>query len=229
LLPFTITAVRFRHGSGSIDRVAGLLLLFAAIEGALLFKSTIPITAYVVASLVITASQGRFSDTLRWYRQLRPLMVLQSAGVLAAVVAVAVGLLALNNPVLDWGWWTVVAAQVGDQNGGGNIITAPFSYPLLIPPFVILLVLVLPRLAETEELMFRRGTRSWRDGAGRSLLFGLIHMLVGVPLAVALALSIGGLWFTRQYFLGGTHRSTLYHLMYNCLALALVLVAVAWP
>lgn len=195
----------------------------------MLFKSTIPITAYVIASLVLTASQGRFSDNLRWYRQLRPLMALQSAGVLAAVVAVAVGLLALNNPILDWGWWTAVAAQVGDQSGGGNIITAPLSYPWLIPPFVVLLALVLPRLAEAEELMFRRGTRSWGDGAGRSVLFGLVHMIVGVPLAVALALSIGGLWFTRQYFLGGTNRSTLYHLTYNCIALVLVLVAVVWP
>ncbi len=209
--------------------MTGLLLLLAAIEGALYFKSTVPITVYVIASLAITAAQGRFAESLRWYRAIRPLIVLQSAGVLAAVIAAAVGLLALNNPILDWGWWTVVAAQVGDQSGGGNIITAPLSYPLLVPPFVVLLVLVLPRLAESEELTFRRGTHNWRDGALRSLVFGLIHMVVGIPLAVALALSIGGLWFTRQYFLGGTRRSTLHHLTYNCIALLLVLVAIALP
>ena len=209
--------------------MTGLLLLLAAIEGTLYFKSTLPITLYVIASLVLTAAQGRFTDSLRWYREIRPFMVLQSAGVLATVIALAVGLLALNNPILDWGWWTVVASQVGDQSGGGNIITAPFSYPMLVPPFVVLLVLVLPRLAESEELMFRRGTLTWRDGALRSLVFGLIHMVVGIPLAVALALSIGGLWFTRQYFLGGTRRSTLHHLTYNCIALLLVLVALVLP
>jgi hypothetical protein len=209
--------------------MAGILVLLAAIEAALFFKSTIPITAYVVASLALTASQGRFAESLHWYREIRPFIVLQSLAVLAVVIAVAAGLLALGNPVLDWGWWTVVSAQIGDQQGGGNIITAPFSYPLLIPPFVILLVLVLPRLAESEELLFRRGTRAWPDGVRRSLLFGLIHMVVGVPLAVALALGVGGLWFTRQYFLGGAHRSTLYHLTYNCIALALVVLAVVWP
>lgn len=206
--------------------MTGLLALLVAIGAALSLKSTAPITAFVVASLVLTATQGRFTENLRWYRAVRPLMVAQSVGVLALVIAAAAGLLALNNPILDWGWWSAVAAQAGDTSGGGNIITAPFSYPLLVPPFVLLLILVLPRLAYSEEMTFRRGTRSWRDGALRSLGFGLIHLTVGVPVAVALALSIGGLWFTRQYFLGGVRRSTVYHLTYNCLVLALLLVAI---
>lgn len=205
--------------------MVGILLLLAAIQASLLFKSTLPITIYVIGSLGLTAAQGRASDTLRWYRALRPAMFLTSAGVLTVVIVAAVGLLSLPIPLLSWGWWSVVAAQAGDQSAGGNIVTAPFSYPLLIPAFLALLVLVLPRLASTEELMFRRGTRDWRDGALRSLGFGLIHMIVGVPVAVALALSIGGMWFTRQYFLGGVQRSTLYHLAYNCLAFGLLTVA----
>lgn len=200
-------------------------MLLVAVEAAVLLKSTLPVTVYVVASVALTAWQGRSSGSLRWYRSIRLGIALQSAGVLAVVVAVAAGLLALQNPVLNWGWWSVVATQAGQDSAGGNIITAPFSYPILALPFLALLALVLPRLAEIEEQTFRRGTRSWKDGIWRSLAFGLIHMLVGVPLAVALALSIGGLWFTRQYFLGGVARSTVYHLTYNCVAFALLAVA----
>ena len=206
--------------------MAGIVMLLVAIEATVFFKSTLPIVAYVFASLALTAWQSRSTSPLRWYRLVRPHIVLKSAGVLALVAAVAVALLQVGNPVLNWSWWNVVATQSGQDSGGGNIIAAPFSYPLLIPAFVALLILVLPRLAEMEELTFRRGTRTWRDGAIRSLIFGVVHMVVGVPLAVALALGIGGLWFTRQYFLGGVTRSTLYHLCYNCLALGLVVVAV---
>ncbi|GEM_PF-5940654 len=194
--------------------MAGVLVLLVAVEAAVLLKSTLPVTVYVVASLALTAWQGRSSGSLRWYRSIRPGVVLQSVAVLA-----------LQNPVLNWGWWAVVATQAGQDGAGGNILTAPLSYPILAIPFLALLALVLPRLAEMEEQTFRRGTRSWKDGIWRSLAFGLVHMLVGVPLAVALALSIGGLWFTRQYFLGGVARSTVYHLCYNCVAFALLAVA----
>ena len=46
-------------------------------------------------------------------------------------------------------------------------------------------------------------TRTWLQGIYRSLVFGLAHLPMGIPLGAALALSIGGLWFTYQYFRGG--------------------------
>lgn len=207
-------------GTGSM---VNLLVLLFAVQAALLTKTTWPITGYVVGSLALTAWQSRDAGHLRWYRAIRPAMLLQNGAVLAVVGGVAVGLLALQNPILDFGWYSVIAAQAG--GGGGNIITAPLSQPVLIAPFALLLLFVLPRLAESEELIFRRGTRGWRQGIARSLLFGLVHMLVGVPLAAALALSIGGLWFTYQYFLGGVPRSTVYHLSYNLLVALLIAVA----
>lgn len=205
--------------------MGNLLALAIAAEASFFFKSTLPLAAYVVGSIGLAAWQSRSADHLRWYRRIRPDVVVQDLVVLAAVIGAAAALLSLDNPVLNFGWYQFLVQDVGgDPSGGGNIITAPFSYRALIVPFVGLLLFVLPRLAETEELIFRRGTRTWRQGIARSFVFGLVHMLVGVPLAVALALGLGGLWFTYQYFQGGVARSTVYHLTYNLIVLGMVAV-----
>ncbi|GAC1405089.1 MAG: hypothetical protein NVSMB52_18910 [Chloroflexota bacterium] len=201
-----------------------LLIMLLAIVATTTFRSNAPITAYVIGSLCFTAWQGRHAGHLQWYRRMTPLMLIQNMVVLAAIFTVAIGLLELDNPILNFGWYTVLEQSMGHDDGGGNIITAPLSYPLLFVPFLLLLLFVFPRLAETEEVIFRRGTRDWRMGIRRSLLFGLVHMTVGMPLAVALTLSIGGLWFTYQFFQGGTARSTAYHLAYNLLVLVLIVV-----
>jgi len=54
-----------------------------------------------------------------------------------------------------------------------------------------------------EEVIFRRGTKSWKDGSIRGLIFGLIHLTMGVPLIIAVVpLTLMGFWFTREYFEG---------------------------
>lgn len=72
----------------------------------------------------------------------------------------------------------------------------------MAPVFFTLLLAALPLLARAEERAFRRGTRGRLDALRRSLVFGLAHCLVGVPVFVGLALSVGGLYFSRQYTLG---------------------------
>jgi hypothetical protein len=41
---------------------------------------------------------------------------------------------------------------------------------------------------------------------------------------VGLALAVGGLWFTHQYFRGGVERSTVHHLTYNLLVAVAMIV-----
>ena len=56
-----------------------------------------------------------------------------------------------------------------------------------------------------EEYIFRRGTRHWRNGLYRSVLFGLVHMLSGVNLIISItALTALGIIFTYEYFRGVT-------------------------
>ena len=68
------------------------------------------------------------------------------------------------------------------------------------------------------------------------MLFGLVHALVGIPVGVALALSIGGAAFTlaylRRYAATGLRRealaeSTRLHLAYNLTIVGLVVALMA--
>ena len=125
---------------------------------------------------------------------------------LAAVAVAAVALLAV--PYLWIGWWTAIG-------GTGNIVTGGTSRtggtPLewIIPAvFLLLLFPALPMFAEREEVMFRRGAEQWdlRHRIWMGLKFGLIHLIMGIPIAVALALSIGG-WYFQWSYLRGYRRS----------------------
>lgn len=152
--------------------------------------------------------------------------------VLAAVVASA-SLLVLV-PGLSFGWWTAIG-------GVGNPVTGTTSRaqgsPLewLLPAvFLVLLVPALPLLVEREERMFRWGAEawSWAKRAWRGVLFGLAHALIGIPIGVALALSVGGWYLTWAYLRGhrragpefGLLESTRSHLAYNLVILTLVAV-----
>ena len=197
------------------------MALFLAVMASVLLHSTLPMVAYVLASLAVVFPVRDLRSQWLVYRQITLGVVLQCAAVLAVVVAVAMMLLSLGSPVLDWGWWQWIAGLADQPGTGGTILAAPLNYPLLIPVLFALLIPMLPRLALSEELLFRRGTRSWREGVARSITFGLAHLTMGVPIGLALALSVGGLWFTYQYFRGGVALSTVHHVAYNCLALLL--------
>jgi len=89
---------------------------------------------------------------------------------------------------------------------------------------LLLLLTALPKLAEFEENLFRRGTKNWLDGLARSILFGLVHMLAFVPLGTAIVLIIAGLFFTYLYFKGGIELSTQGHLQHNFLLVVVLLI-----
>ncbi len=76
-----------------------------------------------------------------------------------------------------------------------------------------------------EEVVFRQGTSSWFDGLIRSLLFGIAHCLVGVPIGTGIAIAVPGIWFTSQYFLGGVELSALHHTTYNLIILSMLLLS----
>ena len=122
--------------------------------------------------------------------------------VLTLVVLAATAL--LQVPGLDIGWWGLIGGQ-GNPALGATDQTAGTFLEWLVPAiFLMLLAPAVPLLALREEETFRQGAEGWSNvkRAGRSVLFGLAHALIGIPIGVALALSFGGAYFTLVYLRG---------------------------
>jgi hypothetical protein len=152
------------------------------------------------------------------------------------VVVIAV-LVLVQIPGLDFGWWTALGG-IGNPVTGTTDRTTGTAFEWLIPlVFVVLLIPALPLFAETEERMFRLGSerRSRPQRFWKGIQFGMMHAIIGIPIGAALALSIGGWYFTWWYMrafnrtgspLAATLESTRAHLAYNCTVVVIVLVAV---
>ncbi|MCB1001198.1 MAG: hypothetical protein KDB40_18025 [Acidimicrobiales bacterium] len=167
---------------------------------------------------------------LRW-RHVWPIPI-----VLTAVIVVASALMAV--PGLDWGWWTAVGGE-GNPVFGSSEATAGTVWEWVVPAvFMVLLVPALPLFAHAEERLFRRGAEHWnrRRRVGKTVQFGLVHAIVGIPIGAALALSLGGAYFLAVYLRAhrrgastadATLESTTAHTAYNGAIIVIVLGALA--
>jgi hypothetical protein len=156
--------------------------------------------------------------------------------VLAAVIAVATPLLMI--PGLRWGWWSAFGGQ-GNPVFGSSETTSGTVWEWLIPAvFMMLLLPALPLFAHAEERMFRMGAEHWSPGRRvlKTLQFGLVHALIGIPIGAAVALSVGGAYFMWVYLrtyrrtgsrVEATLESTAAHTVYNGLIIGLVIVVIA--
>ena len=156
--------------------------------------------------------------------------------VLTGVLLVAIPLLMI--PPLRWGWWSAIGGD-GNPMFGSNTTTQGTFLAWLIPlVFVVLVVFALPLFANAEERMFRAGAETWstRRRVLKVVQFGAIHALIGIPIGVALALSVGGAYFMAVYLrayrrtssvVTATFESTRAHTTYNALIICLVGVAIA--
>ena len=177
----------------------------------------------VTRRLVTTSALRQRTWTI--VRGIRARHVLPVPLVLAAVLTAASALLLV--PGLDWGWWSAIGG-VGNPVTGSTDRTAGTTLEWLIPlVFVVLLLPALPLFAEAEEQRFRAGAEHWSlwRRAWRGVVFGLAHALIGIPIGVALALSIGGWYFTWWYLRGGVLESTRAHTAYNGVIILVLLAA----
>lgn len=188
------------------------------------------------AAWISVAHRARSIEVVRG---LRPRHVLLAVPVLVVVLVVATALLAV--PGLSFGWWTALGGEgnpVFGSTGGEQGRVLDVVVPVV---FGVLLVVALPLLVWAEEDVFRRGAERRSVGANlvRALVFGLVHALVGIPIAAALALSVGGVYLTWAYLRGwrrtGTVRGALLessraHLAYNLLIVTLLatVIALGW-
>ena len=190
----------------------------------------------LVQAVTLSRSQRGRSLSREIWTRLRWRHIWPVPFVLTGVLLVAVPLLFV--PVLRWGWWSAIGGD-GNPVFGSSSTTMGTFWAWLIPLVFIALVLVaLPLFANAEERMFRMGAQGWstRQRVVKVLQFGLIHAIIGIPLGVALALSVGGAYFMavylRSYALTGsateaTLESTRAHTAYNALIIVTVAIVVA--
>jgi hypothetical protein len=101
-------------------------------------------------------------------------------------------------PGFNLSWWYAVGGQgsvvFGRTHGSALAIAAAAALPVCFAGLV-------PRLAYLEEDLFRAGSEHHRCPRvlGTSILFGLMHTVVGVPLSAALGLSVAGLAYHGVY------------------------------
>jgi hypothetical protein len=155
--------------------------------------------------------------------------------VLTLVLVVAILLVQL--PVLSFGWWTAIGGT-GNPVTGSTSQTDGTALAWIIPlVFLALLLPGIPLFALREEELFREGCErwSWPRRVLKAVEFGLVHTIIGIPIGVALALSIGGGYFQWVYLRGfrrshdplvSTLESARAHTVYNGVIVVLVAVSV---
>lgn len=192
------------------------------------------VLGFVGFMLAWEANAARKDPTTR--QILRQLRLRHFAMGLATITFVLILAFALHghHPVLDWGWWSAMGGQ-GSVATGGIRNEERSVLPLLIPMlFVGMLVLAIPRLSQAEERTFRAGAekRSQIRNAMMSLWFGLLHMIMGIPLSVALAIGALGGVLTWRYLViqrrsGSSEEAlseaTLLHVAYNFIVAFIIL------
>jgi len=123
------------------------------------------------------------------------------AFLLVMFVFITVGILAsVGLPkFMTWSWISMLGS--GADAPSGNIMAAPFKSGsvLVITGFWFLLSLALPYLAKGEEQAFRSLVFGTKKRIITSIKFGLVHMIVGVPLFIALILAVVGYIFSIFY------------------------------
>jgi uncharacterized membrane protein YidH (DUF202 family) len=153
--------------------------------------------------------------------------------VLGAVLILAYVLMLV--PGLEWGWWSAIGGD-GNPVFGSSDRTAGTAWEWALPLcFIALLIPGLPLFAHAEERIFRAGAEVWSPGRRvvKTLQFGLVHAVIGIPIGAAFALSLGGAYFMWCYLRefrasrssqSATLESTAAHTAYNALIVGVVAV-----
>lgn len=176
--------------------------------------------AFCTFTLGISIFDGTVYKNLATFSHITFWMVLQNLLVGVVVMTLCIGLFRCH-PIFKWSWFCLFNREQVDYKNI-NLIPLEIKYFGLV--YGLLLLINLPSLAMMEETMFRAGTQDWLKGILMSLWFGMAHCVVGVPIGAGVAITIAGLWYTKQYFAGGIQLSALHHTTFNLIFLSLILI-----
>ncbi len=184
--------------------------------------------AYITWSMIAYLASGELKIDFMVFRTLRNnrwrLLLFGIPALIVTTIGLALLLYQYGGPVLQFSWTMLIATTKAEkESGGSNLMVGGLKIPIFAALFIPLLALNIPRLAKREERVFRQGVRSPKQAAIQSIQFGLMHCVVGVPVAVGLALTWPGLVFCYLYSKGGVRYSTAWHAVYNWTILTLAL------
>ncbi len=175
----------------------------------------------MVTMVLIMGTFGPRKDfNLDYLSRLTLELVAMNVVIVAIVVTTAIVLMKSH-----W-FFRLSWAEVFKWKESENFDTAALAIPVFGIFFALLFFFNLPTFAYAEEHVFRRGVETWDGAIVASFIFGMVHVLVGVPIGVGVALSIAGLWFSSRYFDGGIELSTLHHVAYNSIVLSVGFVVI---
>ena len=205
---------------------------------------------FAVANIVGMLYINRRRLDFAWdvWKRFRFLMLLEVLVVMSLTIAIIV-VLWVYVPFLNWGWLSIFVA------GGGNALISPVMdvatadegssnnfLVWLVPLFFLVLVVALPFLAHSEEKSFRKGKHYRGEIVWSSVTFGLMHLLVGIPICAGIGLIGVGFFYAYKYKRAYNrlstimHRrdaeeeavmvSTTYHTLYNTILIGVLLVIV---
>ena len=138
------------------------------------------------------------------------------------VVTVIILLSLIDLPqFLRFSWISLISSEVKSQ----NLITSPaLSGSIwIVCIFWVVFTLCLPYLAKIEEIGFRGDVTDIKSRIIKSIAFGLVHMIMGIQLYIAIILIFVGYLFSCKYMVGfrrggnevGLAASTSLHAKYN--------------
>lgn len=157
--------------------------------------------------VIIKQNYKRASFILKVWGNFTPLLFLEAVITIAGILEIYI--LLSYIPYLNKGWYNLIYPK------GGNIILAPFhattGYAAIA--FLVLLLLFFPFMVEYEEKGFRAYKILPRQYIPSSIIFGLIHLIVGIPIAAAIALIFAGLSYSRKYVKTFENAVKKYHLV----------------
>ena len=184
------------------------------------------------------------------WRRIRVRHVAGSLVLLVVVLGVAVGLMTLV-PVTGYGLGSLIGltsnavfAPVEEAAARSSTVTGPAAQTVTsavnVASLLFLggLLVLFPWLAYVEESVFREGLETVGVG-GRlwsALRFGLLHLVMLVPLAAALAIAVAGLFYGAVYrraFARSGRRdeavlaSTVWHTTFNSTIVVLLIAGFA--
>lgn len=170
------------------------------------------ITIFIVIIRELWENRSKLSFVINIYFKSGILSYFRALSIVAITITLGIVVYLHVPEFLRWGWGSLIfgnsgnvalqplttASQAGQKVSEIQGNGFDYRWIFMIPVWMIF-ILGFPFWAEVEEKIFRRGVHSWKGITISSIKFGLIHLIMGIPVCWALTLSVPGFLFACRY------------------------------